>query len=123
MDDLVIGIDGGGTRTRARLANTRGEILGNGEAGAANPNAHGYPAAQNEILAAIQRTFDSARIERHGVAAACLGIGGVDRAEERVLFQAWAEQHIAPRVAIMNDGEIVLAAGSPNNWGGGSLQL
>lgn len=117
MSDLIIGIDGGGTRTRARLANTRSETLGNGRGGPANPNAHGLPAAQNEILTAIQLAFDDAQIERQRVAAACLGIGGVDRAEERALFIAWARAMIAERVAVVNDGEIVLAAGTPNNWG------
>ncbi len=117
MSDLVIGIDGGGTHTRARLANTRGETLGNGQGGPANPNAHGWPAAQNEILSAIQRAFDDAQIERQMVAAACLGIGGVDRADERALFMAWARAIIGERVAVVNDGEIVLAAGTPNNWG------
>lgn len=114
---LVIGIDGGGTHCRARLANTRGETLGAGEAGAANPYAAGFEAAQNEILTAIQRAFDDAKIEQQIVAAVCMGIGGVDRAEERTRLQSWAEQKIAARASIMNDGEIVLAAGSPENWG------
>lgn len=114
---LVIGIDGGGTHTRAVLANANGETLGIGEAGTANPNAFGYPAAQNEILTAIQRTFDDAKIEKQMVTAAGLGIGGVDRPDERARFQNWAEQNIAQRVAVMNDSEIVLAAGSADNWG------
>lgn len=114
---LILGIDGGGTHCRARLANTRGETLGAGEAGAANPYAAGFDAAQNEILTAIQRAFDDAKIDKQMVDAVCMGIGGVDRAEERTRLQSWAEQKIAARAAIMNDGEIVLAAGSPENWG------
>lgn len=117
MSDLIIGIDGGGTRTRTRLANTHGETLGNGKGGPANPNACGLPAAQNEILTAIQLAFDDAQIERQRVAAACLGIGGVDRAEERARLTAWARATIAERVAVVNDGEIVLASGTPNDWG------
>ena len=113
----VIGVDGGGTRTRARLANEQGELLGSGEAGIANPNAHGYAAAQKEILDAIDRAFQDAHIEKQIVAAACLGIGGVDRADERAQFAEWARQTIAPRAQIVNDGEIVLAAGLPENWG------
>lgn len=114
---LVIGIDGGGTHCRARLANTRGETLGAGEAGTANPHTAGFDAAQNEILAAIQHAFDDAKIEKQIVDAVCMGLGGVDRAEERTRLQTWAEQNIARRAAIMNDGEIVLAAGSAENWG------
>ncbi len=114
---FVIGVDGGGTRTRARLANLRGEALGNGEAGIANPNARGFAAAQTEILLAIERAFQDARIEKQMVAAVCLGIGGVDRADERARFAEWARQTIAPHAQIVNDGEIVLAAGLPENWG------
>lgn len=117
LPSFVIGVDGGGTHCRARLANTRGETLGAGEAGTANPYAAGFEAAQNEILTAIQRAFDDAKIKKQMVDAVCMGIGGVDRAEERMRLQAWAEQKIAARAAIMNDGEIVLAAGSPENWG------
>ena len=116
-EKLVIGVDGGGTHTRAQLANARGEMLGSGEAGIANPHANGYPAAQQEILTAIQLAFDHARIEKQMVTAACLGIGGVDRADERARLTEWAQTTIAPRVQVMNDGEIVLAAGSAENWG------
>lgn len=114
---LVIGVDGGGTRTRARLANTRGETLSTGEAGPANPHARGFQAAEREILTAIQSAFEGAHAEMQMVAATCLGIGGVDRAEERSRFAAWARETIAPRVQVVNDGEIVLAAGSSGNWG------
>jgi N-acetylglucosamine kinase-like BadF-type ATPase len=114
---LVIGVDGGGTRTRAWLANRQGDLLGNGEAGIANPNARGFAAAQNEILAAIERAFQNAHLEKQMVAAVCLGIGGVDRTDERTRFTEWAQQTLAPRAQIVNDGEIVLAAGLPENWG------
>lgn len=114
---FVIGIDGGGTHCRARLANMNGETLGAGEGGTANPYAAGFDAAQNEILTAIQHAFDDAKIARQIVDAVCMGVGGVDRAEERTRLQTWAEQNIARRAAVMNDGEIVLAAGSPENWG------
>lgn len=117
MDNLVIGVDGGGSRTRARLANARGETLGAGAAGASNPQANGIQAARRETLSAIQRAFDAARLEQRIVAAACLGIGGVGRADERAEFSRWARETIAERVEILDDGEIVLATGSPENWG------
>ncbi|MBA2528463.1 MAG: ATPase, partial [Euzebyales bacterium] len=37
----VIGVDAGGTRTRAVLATTGGEVLGRGESGGANPRSSG----------------------------------------------------------------------------------
>ena len=83
---LVIGIDGGGTHTRALLANIEGKTLGVGEAGASNPQAQGFRAAQDEILRATQRAFNDAHITPHSIAAACLGISGADRVAERTEF-------------------------------------
>ncbi len=118
MTPLVLGIDGGGTHTRAQLADTRGNVLGNGQAGASNPQAAGsFAAAQNEIALAVQRAFADARREQHIVASACFGISGVDRAEERAILTAWGRERIAEHIAITNDGLTVLAAGTPENWG------
>ncbi len=117
MSDLLIGIDGGGSRVRARLADARGETLGAGEAGAANPHARGTAAAQAEILLAIQHAFNDAHISKQVVASACLGIGGIDRETERAQWSTWACEAIASRASVVNDGEIVLAAGSKENWG------
>ncbi len=117
MADLLIGVDGGGSRVRARLADARGETLGTGEASSANPHARGIAAAQKEILLAIQRAFDDAHIPKQIASAACLGIGGIDRDAERAEWSIWARSAIAVKVNVVNDGEIVLAAGSKENWG------
>ncbi|MBM3128783.1 MAG: hypothetical protein FJ009_09190 [Chloroflexi bacterium] len=114
---FVVGIDAGGTHTRARVANLRGEMPGAGEAGAGNPHIAGTDSARREILIALQRACDNARVERRALVAACLGIAGVARQDERAEWIAWAHEKIAPRVALCNDGEIVIAAGCPDDWG------
>ncbi len=116
-DVLIIGVDGGGSHVRARLANAHGETLGTGEASTANPHARGIAAAQNEILLAIQLAFDDAHISKQIASAACLGIGGIDRDAERAEWSTWARSAIASHASVVNDGEIVLAAGSKENWG------
>lgn len=117
MSELVIGIDGGGTNTRAQLANTHGEILGSGEAGTSNPMVHGVHAAQRELEHAIVRAFAQANLARERGAALCMGLGGAGRAREQQELVAWAQQEVAERVQVVNDGQIVLAAGTPENWG------
>jgi N-acetylmuramic acid 6-phosphate etherase len=117
MSDLIIGIDGGGTNTRAQLANIRGEVLGTGEAGTSNPMVHGVQAAQHELDLAIERAFTSANRPRERVAALCMGLGGAGRAREQQELMEWAKQHIADHVDVVNDAQIVLAAGTPDNWG------
>ncbi len=115
--NLIIGVDGGGTRTRVRIANAQGEILGDGEAGTSNLHAQGMEAAQEELRKAIASAFDHAGIQVQKVPAACLGLSGVGRPAERAEWTTWAEEHVAHQVRVINDGEIVLAAGTPENWG------
>lgn len=116
MNDWVIGIDGGGSRTRACLATVRGEILGIGEAGTSNP-VGGFEAAEREIALAVRQAFDAAQIEPQRVAAACIGLGGAGRAREQAEFIRWARETIAEQARVGNDGEIALAAATPDNWG------
>ncbi len=117
MSGLILGIDGGGTHTRAQLADRDGNLLGAGKAGTSNPMVHGVPAAQRELELAIARAFENAARPRERAGALCMGLGGAGRAREQQALVAWARQDIAERVRVVNDGEIVLAAGTPENWG------
>lgn len=117
MSDLVIGIDGGGTNTRVQLADVNGNVIGAGEAGTSNPMVHGVAAAQTELEVAIGRAFVQAGLPRERVAALVMGLGGAGRAREQQELMAWAKEELAERVDVVNDGQIVLAAGTPENWG------
>lgn len=114
---MIVGIDGGGTRTRAVLADTNGRILGTGQAGTSNPLVHGSAAAQKELDAAVARAFENAQRPRERAAAMCMGLGGAGHAREQQELAAWARGHLSARVEVVNDGQIVLAAGTPENWG------
>lgn len=117
MNDLIIGIDGGGTNTRAQLADRNGALLGTGQAGTSNPLVHGVPGAQHELQSAITRAFQDAKREPERVAALCMGLGGAGRAREQQELVEWAQHELAERAAVVNDGEITLAAGTPENQG------
>ncbi len=117
MDDLYIGLDGGGSNTRVRLVSGTGDVLGSGQAGPSNPQASGLEAAEREISLAIQKAFQEAGIDSQPVTAACFGIGGAERADAKRALEKWALATVAARAKIVNDGEILLAAGSLENWG------
>lgn len=78
--DLYLGIDAGGTHTRARLATGDGTILGTGEAGPANT-----PAGLEEALGAVEEAWSQALAEAGLGEAdlasirAGLGIAGLNR--------------------------------------------
>lgn len=114
----LMGIDGGGSKTSAVLADETGRVLGRGTAGASNFQVIGHQAAQVTIQAAMAAAWTEAGIAPQPVGALCVGLSGVDRPEERLFFQQWAtEAHPQARVVIANDAELVLAAGTPAGWG------
>jgi N-acetylglucosamine kinase-like BadF-type ATPase len=116
--ELILGIDGGGSKTIALLADLDGRVLGRGTAGSSNYQGVGAEAAQAALSRAIRAAFAAAEVPPGPIRAACLGLAGVDRPEDRALFEAWAAR-AAPGVPtlIVNDAELVLAAGTPEGWG------
>jgi N-acetylmuramic acid 6-phosphate etherase len=117
--DLVLGIDGGGTTTVCFLATAEsGEILGRGTAGPSNIQAVGVPLGLRALDDCINNAFSNAGLTRSTVAAACLGLAGIDRQEGLDVIHNWASQvGLAHDVSVANDATLLLAAGTPEGWG------
>jgi len=120
-ETLILGIDGGGSKTLAWLATRDGTDstpLGIGDAGPSNPQSVGWAAALANIDRAIQRAFAAANIERGPVAAACLAIAGAGRDADQERLRTWAKQRrIANELAVTHDAMPILAAGTRNLTG------
>ncbi len=74
MIDYLIGVDGGGTGTRVRLAGRDGVELGQGHGGPSGL-ALGIASAWQSIDGAIQMAFDAAGIERPAPYSIGIGLG------------------------------------------------
>lgn len=119
---LVLGVDGGGSKTQALLADEDGYILGRGSSGPSNFYSAGRQASQQAVLAAVQSAFQQAGIPQQKVAVICLGLGGVDRPEERSQVTAWlAEQALADHCYVDNDVFLLLWCGGMQGWGAGLI--
>ena len=75
----VLGIDAGGTKTVALLADADGRILGEGRAGAANLQTEGELEVEKILHTVIERATDG---QPSSPAAVCLGMAGVDRQDD-----------------------------------------
>jgi N-acetylglucosamine kinase-like BadF-type ATPase len=107
----VIGVDGGGTKTLAQAADLNGLISGRGLAGPSNYNVVGFEPACQAIETAIGQALQAASGE---IAAVCMGLAGVGRPEDVERFQVWAHKKFpAAAITVVNDAEILLAAGAP----------
>jgi N-acetylglucosamine kinase-like BadF-type ATPase len=118
----LLGIDGGGTTTEAWLAEPGCRVLGRGTAGPSNAKSVGLEAARSSLDTAIRRAFHDAGLTLEPVEAICLGLAGFDRPDDRKILSEWAEQAgWARNVLMVNDGDLVIAAGTPEGWGIGII--
>lgn len=106
---VVVGVDGGGTKTLALASEIDGPWQCRGTTGPSNPYAVGFEAACTEITAAISEV-----LEGNEMKALCLGLSGAGRPADVEQFTAWARTQF-PGVAlkVVSDAEILLAAGAP----------
>jgi N-acetylmuramic acid 6-phosphate etherase len=115
---FVLGIDGGGSKTLALLADERQHVLGRGTGSSSNYQAVGADAALSALDEAIGAACTSAGLPSSALAAVCIGLAGVDRPEDRALFLGWANRRLPGiPLTLVNDAQLVLAAGTPEGWG------
>ena len=100
------------------LADARGQVVGRGLGGASNPKAIGFEAAFGALEAAISGAFSDAGRPRSTVEAACLGLAGFAQAEDQARLDEWSGGWgLTRKLLPVSDGELVLAAGTPEGWG------
>ena len=111
----MLGIDAGGTKTVALLADANGVVLGEGRAGGANLQAHG----ELEVEKVLHHVIDLAREGPCATpAAVCLGLAGVDRdGDGEVIRSIMRRLGFRERTLIVNDALIALVGGVPLRQG------
>lgn len=106
----VLGIDAGGTKTVALLADGDGRILGEGRAGAANLQTEGELEVEKILHTAIERATDGRHVP---IAAVCLGMAGVDRENDGLIIRdVMRRLGFRLNTLIVNDALIALVAGA-----------
>lgn len=112
--DVFLGIDAGGTRTRAALVNHSGDILGTGEAGSGNPHNVGETTAARHLAEATRMAWSDAGLEARPATFAFLGVAGTKTADDFARLRAAAEGHglaHAGAVRVENDLHNALSGG------------
>lgn len=117
---LFLGIDGGGTKTVAVLADDAGHVVAAGRAGCSNYQSIGERAAGRELRAAIDIALASAGAKLEDVSAAGFGIAGADREPEMAIVQEMVATH-APveRRFVENDALLLLRGATKDAVGVG----
>jgi N-acetylglucosamine kinase-like BadF-type ATPase len=110
--DVMLAIDGGGTRTRCLAMDRSGCVLGSGAGGASNHLLVALDVVKASLEEAINMTLAQARLKRTDVACVSAGLAGVDfdgsgAAEMERLFRELGFAH-----TIINGDMVIAHAGA-----------
>ncbi|EST54781.1 N-acetylglucosamine kinase [Brevibacillus panacihumi W25] len=110
----VIGIDGGGTKTRAAIADTRGQVAAIMTGDASNPLSRPWTDVEQTLRELIEALLRSVEAGSEDVAALYLGLAGADRALVANQIASAFGQEWQGRLFVDNDATAALYAGT---WG------
>jgi glucosamine kinase len=115
---LLVGVDGGGTRTRVILADATGAVLARTEGGASALRPGQEVEAADVIQSLIATVLEMA--ERSGTRPAVCVVGVAGAGQERpaqALWSALASRRVADDVAVLADAVIALEDAFGDNAG------
>ena len=115
---IVVGVDGGGTKTLAVVAGTDGGLLGVGSAGGSNFQACGVAGAASQCALAVQRALREAALGPSEIDAACYAMAGADRPKDFAVVEGFTRSILpAKPTLVVNDSIAALRAGTPDGVG------
>ncbi|MFE3778525.1 N-acetylglucosamine kinase, partial [Amycolatopsis sp. NPDC059090] len=107
---LVVGVDAGGTSTRAIAIDAAGVVHGTAAAGGANPNAHPPAEAAARIAGAIESALDG----RTDVLGVVVGMAGESKLSDPAVAAeftaAWERIGLGGLVRVTGDAEVAYAS-------------
>lgn len=80
---LVLGVDGGGTKSLGLIADLQGHVLARHEVGPSNPNVVGFEAAAENLATLVRTCCEEARCEPSELRAIVFGLAGAGREESK----------------------------------------
>uniref|UniRef100_A0A7C1FHA0 ROK family protein n=1 Tax=Caldilinea aerophila TaxID=133453 RepID=A0A7C1FHA0_9CHLR len=110
---IILGIDGGGTKTRCVAVNEEGDVLATTTVGSTNINAVDHTTVRERLAEAVVTVLSQASREPHEVVAIGLGMSGVGRPEDARRVRQWVAE-ILPHAYtyVDHDAAAALASGT-----------
>lgn len=113
-----LGVDGGGTNSRAAIVDAAGTIRGEGRSDAANLLRVGLDNAVNHIRQAVTDACREAAITVEQISAACIGLAGVSQPDyHRQMLDALKAALPIPAIQLETDARVALAGATGNQPG------
>jgi N-acetylglucosamine kinase-like BadF-type ATPase len=115
---IVLGVDGGGTKTHAAVADERGSLLGFGVSGPSNWEDAGVEMATAALTAAVREALSAAALGPERVDASIFGLAGIDFPSDVVAMNGVPGAiGLGGPHHVVNDSFVALRAGTNHPWG------
>lgn len=115
---MLLGVDGGGTKTDVVLADLRGLVVESVRIGCTNHESVGMDAAVAELRRGVDRVLASVEVDPGDLDAAVFGLAGVDWPSDEA---AWSQVidgfGLGGSRLLVNDSRLALRAGATSGWG------
>ena len=118
LTKLIIGIDGGGTKTKAAIGDLDGNVLGTQTDSSSNYHLVGEEQTEEVFRNLIDGLLNKQGATKDDVTAVCLGLSGVDRPDDReVMSRILNNLDIEDKTVLVNDAVIALMGGALSDHG------
>src|SRR5690348_12759992 len=98
---VVLGVDGGSSKTHAALVDETGSLLGFGKAGIANQHTNGLESGLKQVADAVRMALQEAQLQPQDVEMGCFCLAGADVADDfRTLQTALEALNLARKVVV-----------------------
>jgi N-acetylglucosamine kinase-like BadF-type ATPase len=115
---VVLGVDGGGTKTHVLVADLRGRVLGSGTGGPSNWEDVGIVGAGETLRAAVLEAIQQAGILPADVVGCVFGLAGMDWEDDQRRMHSLPDSFAFGGPSdVVNDSFVALRAGSSHPWG------
>lgn len=115
---FFLGVDVGGTKTHALVADETGRAVGFGQAGPGSWELVGYDGLTAALQEATGRALEMAGLSVHDLRGAGLGLAGYDwPAQTQAHLDAIAPLGLTCQLRIVNDAVLGIYAGTEEGWG------
>jgi N-acetylglucosamine kinase-like BadF-type ATPase len=115
---IVLGLDGGGTKTHVIVADADGGLLGAAAGGASNWEDVGMEAAAGAIRAVVLEALQAAQLAPEALDASVFGLAGNDWPSDLARLSTIPDSlRLGGLREVVNDAFVALRAGANHPWG------
>ncbi|MCC6547269.1 ROK family protein [Candidatus Sumerlaeota bacterium] len=109
---LVIGVDGGGTKTNGVLMEEGGRILARTTVGSTNPHSNPEQKVREALHSMVDTLLDDGKATLDNVDGICMGMAGADRPADRGFLERIIREKIGAtkKLIIVNDAVVAMVA-------------